>query len=847
MNDYFDVIFKEAYELRKQDAVDLETEITLYNQYSQQIYSLTQRYLSSPSTFVGTDLDMTEVHVKILHCGTFAMVKLAHQKLRKAYEQFPANSLLKVIDSFELFDEDSWFLVCVSYTLQAVSIYDLSEYINAQVRYLHKDLCISVFLLLLSILRHSHGEIHPFCCIYPNTAMILRSSIGLPLCSTSSSSYSLAILPISKYTLLGDRSRVDNFNTEASGDLWGIAISVYGLIGSFPLNTLPVMKTIGAEHILDITPIRENDPALERILRLALHIRPSQSDIEGVLLHPYLAIWKGICRKDWETIDKCGIDELEVLHSGLYFSDPISQKLVIKKLLVLGKSYHEVYEYLLKYEIFGDFVDKCIKLNWNECPELLEPFYKILRKKPKDYIFKEKLCELGILGLASTTISLDPYNRGFYEFVQDFMCENTLTLMQVLYDSGVTKRSLEMAKKRKQDKNFIRDTMSYYGPHSPEVIEQVYSLDIFPVIRIMQALIDIPYYHRAQKIESVLQIILMIIKKKGTKEDYDVIKCTLDLVTEILCLPYLIENNHLEGRCCSHSAEENFLLSKNPLLYSCLNCNVPVCTYCFKALHSGHTCYNLLYMTPHFRCNCTEIHEFITNSPGDFGLINLETRFTFIPSIGHSVSEMSVNRFVSDIDMIITTIEPLAIGCDGEGLGIVAYYEVSVNKAGKYENIVVGLHGPEIYYHGMNGSITRGSNLIGKGPRFGSFDTIGIGIMKSSKVFITYNGLLCGSFYDSITDGVLNKEIKIFVAMYGEHCEVEIKLRDFLFQSLKVGAVFTSLDARKSLEKIFKVLMSSLKKGSDRKIVELKERFRGLLQEIKRDDLIKQLDKKGIF
>lgn len=840
MSQNLNAIFKGAYDIRKKSVVLLENEIVLYNTHSKQIYTLTHRYSSSPSTFLGFDLEMTNVHVKILHCGSYESIKSAHKKLREIHESFQEKSLVKVLDTFEIFD-NSWYLVCVSKSLEGVSIYDISEYMSTNLMQLEKDLSIGIFIILLEILEKASS----FQCIFPNTVMILRGSMGIPLCSASLYQFSIAVIPISQCTLLGEPSRIDNLNSSSRSDLWGIAMCIFSLIGSFPLNNLPDMRTFDLAHIADVTPIRENDPALDRLFRLTLQDNPSPADIHNLISHSYLPILKGIYLKNWENIDKCGVEEIEVLQSGLFFTDPVSQKLVIKKLLILGNYYHEVYEYLLKFDIFGEFIDKCIKMNWKESPELLEPFYKILRKKPKDHVFKEKLGELGILGLVYTTISLDPHNRGFYEFVQDFMCENTLTLMQVLFDSGVTGRSIEMAKKKHQDKNFVRDTMSYYGPHSSKVIEQVYNLDIFPVVRIIQALIDIPYYHRSENIENVLEIILLIFKKKGNKEDMEVIKYTLELITEVLCLPSKLETNHLLGKCCSHFSEDSFFLSKNPLLFSCLDCNMPICTYCYKYMHSSHSCYNLLYMTPHFRCNCTDVHEFIVNNPASFAMPRLIPRCTFIPSNGSSVPEGLPNKFFSSIDLIVTTIERLAYGWDVNGQGVVAYYEVKVNKAGKYENIVVGLLGAEVYYHGMNGIIARGNVVVGKAPRFGSYDTVGMGLLRNSKVFVTYNGLLCSDFYDACDENNTYKEIKVFVALYGEGCEIEVKLREFSFLSMKTG--LASTEAKKSLEKIFKILINCLKKGNDERIGEMRKRFKEALLQINREDLAKKLERKGIF
>ena len=70
-----------------------------------------------------------------------------------------------------------------------------------------------------------------------------------------------------------------------------------------------------------------------------------------------------------------------------------------------------------------------------------------------------------------------------------------------------------------------------------------------------------------------------------------------------------------------------------------------------------------------------------------------------------------------------------------------AYFEVNIISAGDSENISLGITGTGVAYYGNTGNITRNGHLVSSGPRFGSFDTIGVGLYNK-KVFFTYNGLL---------------------------------------------------------------------------------------------------------
>jgi hypothetical protein len=822
----FHEIFEENFKYKAIDIEELDNNITVSNPYTQRVYTLTHRYRASFNTFVGFDFSDTNVHVKIFPCANYSGLKTALKKLSNIYKTFPPGTLVKLYDSFEIYDNNIWYIILVTETIKGLYIYDLSKYMHERFTFVSKDFVIGLLLALIAITQ----QISTFdaSLIYPNSVMVYTKpeAGGLNIIDEN---YGLLIFPFGNYILLGEPTRIENLYMD-NNNLWGVGLCIYGFIGSFPFNMLPKVNNFEYGHILNLTPIRDQDPALEYIFRSL------QKNDGTVLSHYYLDIWKGIYNKDWESIDKSEIRELEVLHSGLFFNDPTSRKLVIKKILILGRSYYEVYEYLIKRDIFSVFIYKCIKMNWDECPELLEPFYRILKNKPKDHLFKRKLGEMGILKVVCSTIKLDLHNRNFYGFIQDYASENTLTVMQLLHDSGFTGKAIEMAKKSVEDQNFLKVTMSYYGQYSVKVIEQVYYLDICPVVMIIQALNDIPYHFKFEHIDPTIALLISILKKRGNKEDPEIIKASLDLVTELLYLPNLLQTSHLLGKCSSHLNEDLVFLSKNHFLYYCIDCNTPLCSSCYKCLHYSHEVYNLLYMTPHCRCNNENLHDPLFE-PADFKLPKYTSKLNFIYN-SVIVQEKPSNRFESTSDTIITS-----ENFDPNKDQVPVYYEVEIAKAGKYENIVVGLIGPEIYYHSMTGAVTRGSTSIGKAPRFGSFDTIGIGVLRNSKVFITYNGLLSSFLYDcNCIDSV-----KIFVGLYGDDCEVEIKLKNFLFQGAKPGFEIFNSETKKKFDEILNILINSLRKANQPKDIEMKNRLKDLLEKNKRNDLLKKLLKKSIF
>ena len=833
LDEDFNILFKNVKNFILTQIDEIKPFIPIHSNDSKKTYTLTHRYHESKNTFLGFDSNKEKVHVKIFPCKSFEQVQQGSLKLKHIYESCAENSLIKNHDKFVMLDKGRWFFVVVTKTVNGINLFDFSEFLHSRCENVCKDLCIAILLVLLDFLKYMKSPAR-LDNLYPNTVMICKNSGGLPFARFKKENYNILVVPLSKKTLFGKTTRLNHLYRSTENDLWGLAITIYGLIGTFPYSLLPDLSSLEQDHLMNVVPLREQDPALEKIFRIIC-----QGKSLDVTVHPYLKIWGGIYQKNWESIDLCGVDQTEVLHSGLFFNDPVSRKLVIKKMLVLGKNDTEIYEYLVSRNLFGVFIDKCIKIDWKECPELLEPFYKFLRYKPKDHEYKGKLGELGILGLVSTTLELDPHNRGFLNFVQDFAYENTLTLLQILYDKGVVSRSIKVAKYSPHDKDFLSHTMSFYGPHSISIIEQIYLSELFSNISIIEALIEIPYQFKLEKVSSLMKLLLTIIKKSNYKEDSEIIKSSLNLVNELICLPVLLQQNHLKGSCSSHT-DEDFLLSKNKFLINCIDCNVPICSSCHKSVHKQHTSYYMLHITPHFRCNCVEMHSMVPNRPSDFILPKYRKAFIFTGSNGQQFLESQSNSFFTERDLIISTSECFD-PVDKDSL--IGYFEVRVLKAGSYENIVIGLLGSEIYYHSMNGSITYKNSLIGKGPRFGSYDTVGIGVLRSYQAFITYNGLLLNQMFKCEE----TSNVKLFLGMFGDSCHIEVKVNNFLFLAVRNGLDCFVGESKKTLEEVFKIFINVLKKSNEVKMIELRAPFEKLLNYCNRADLVKKMKRRGLF
>lgn len=833
MEENFFEIFFQAQSCKNSQLIKLPHPKILSNPYSQQEYLLTHRYTFSPNTFTCTDLSLNNLHLKVIPCRSYTDLKQGANSLSGIQQKCQSNALLETFDSFEILDEGKWYLIIVTPTMESASLLEIGKSFRQSSTIIPRHHSISILSALIEVVEEISSS-STLNCIFPNTVLICKHSVGPALFEIKGQKFSLKVSPLSIVTLLSLENSLFHLKRPKNSDLWDISIALYSLIGKSSLESLPQMKDLSDSEIQKLTPLSFEDPALEQFFRNLQKLDFS------VFRSNSLKIWRACLNLKHDIIERTLIEDLPALHSVLLFTNYSMKSMVLRQLLILGKNAHEVYVYLNENNIFWPFIEECLQISWEDNKFLLEAFFMILKQKPQDNYSKLKLRKLGIMSLVYTTARLDPLNGSFLDFIKGFMSENTLTVMQILFDTGILSKISENVKKNAIFKAFIKDTMSYYGPNAPKLIEEVHGLEVFPAIDILQALIDIPYYFKFEKLEQIFLLILNLIKRKKYPRDefLDVIKNTVRLLTELLTLPLLIQNNHLNFNCSSHMQQELFYLSKNPFLYYCITCSEPLCSACLKySEHQTHEFYNLLYITPHFRCNCAEIHKLPKTCNSEFTLPKYRPRFTFLPSPGTTTAESYINRFYCKSELVITTNEPLVTDWSLVTSNIIVYYEIKVIQAGHQENITIGFLGAEVTYEGINGNISVGNQVVCKGPRFGSYDTVGIGILRTQKAFFTYNGMLSSH----LIDVEANQELKIYITICGDGCEIEVRLRNFFFRSFKPGLESLNKDSQCALQEIFEFLVSQTKKMNETRLQEIKKNLVDLLKSMGKEKLAKKL------
>lgn len=116
------------------------------------------------------------------------------------------------------------------------------------------------------------------------------------------------------------------------------------------------------------------------------------------------------------------------------------------------------------------FIERAAKYNWKELPQLIDAVFKILSYKTGDS--NEYLIELGILEILDVAMRLQLDRCDIlYEFINKFMENNTLTLLQIVWENNLNNLALGRAiKMERADLNFIKSTMSFFGPNSIDFI-----------------------------------------------------------------------------------------------------------------------------------------------------------------------------------------------------------------------------------------------------------------------------------------------------------------------------------------------------------------------------------------
>ena len=170
-----------------------------------------------------------------------------------------------------------------------------------------------------------------------------------------------------------------------------------------------------------------------------------------------------------------------------------------------------------------------------------------------------------------------------------------------------------------------------------------------------------------------------------------------------------------------------------------------------------------------------------------------------------------------------------------------AYFEIYILAAGNQEDISIGLLGTGVIYYGSNGNIFRSGHFVGIGPRFGSYDTVGVGL-HDNKVFFTYNGLLIRPLIPCYVAYPVKAIISTASSGY---FNINVKTSNWMFQP---GGNSDSC-RNDSIDELLAIIQKKINKlccNKENKYEDLYEKHLELLSLLKKNEMIEEIQAKKI-
>ncbi|CAG9313096.1 unnamed protein product [Blepharisma stoltei] len=820
----------------------LEEEIIIPNPFSQNEYILTHSFVHSNNNFIAKDLDGYIFHIKIFSCSSYEDLKLIHLNLKIIREHTESLNLVQIVDVFEYKERNSWIVICVLEMLDGLTIEQFRELVDELnlLDKLSKEFCISIFLKIIELIEESHNRGVLIGNLMPNTIYIYRDYE-----EEGFASYKIKVAVTTKEPSKSSKFLhlyyPENKKKQLKYKIWGAGISLYNLIGQKNLSEISYQEI--EESANPDLPLRFKDNALISLLTKCLKGDISQS----IFQDPFITSWKYLFENDQSLMQKIQVSEMPVLASGLSFELDLSKEKCTKRILELAlENTSEVALYLKEKETICTFIKTSIHLCLSSYSNhLITPLLVILYRKIESKKLKKWLVKSGFYSLIQSPMIFLANINLLCNFSSKFLKKNTLTLLQIFADNGFLDMAFEVDSRGGGGElhDFLDSTLPYYGPNAINLIENAYNSakTTTPLkalkLKAMQRLSEVPYHFRIEHCQVTLNFINKMISAKSKFHrakgiSIDLLDIIIDIFIETLVFHDQIQDHYNRGTCISHSKSEKLSFkAKNPILVTCCECqNVALCTVCRAVKHSGHSKSQMFlhYYQEITRCNCKDEHKDYELGGIRFILPKFSQNFAFKLQ-NDSIQESNI--FEGDGETRITTENSISLAQQSANQDIHAYFEVKIYKAGSLEDITIGLEGTGISYCGNTGGIYLNALKVETGPRFGSYDTIGMGLTMTSKVFISYNGVVIYPLIDS----EIKREIKPFVVAKGDKWKIEIKFDEWMLKS--TGASMLRGEILMSSQEIIQKLnkrIKEVKKKEKNDCRELTDKFQFLREEIER-------------
>jgi hypothetical protein len=539
------------------------------------------------------------------------------------------------------------------------------------------------------------------------------------------------------------------------------------------IQELPVLARLKESD--RFSQLRETTPpGVLQILQRCLSDEETRATSEELMSHSGLFVFNKLSRSSSIDDEPCDhqVPELELpaLHYFLTCESIEKQQCAMAKMLQLMRSdFTATGNYIINNKLYSTIVHSMLTFPWESSrPNLILASIKLGTYMIfTNSAFKEKLKSLGFIKVfLEACLRLDQ-RRQLYEFTEAFYKQNTLTVLQLANKHKLFSFARDEVK-RTGDRSavkFMKATISYYGNVSLKLIKLALTNSSFFDAEILDMIVDIPIHFKHRDCSEVILMlgkIMEMLKKERRPPDtkLDIAKNIVIIIIELAFYWPWLEYAHAYGCCTSHAASQSLAFCKNPLLFICGECELTLCIPCaskhyhpftsleFSGYHSEATLCLCASRPTLSSCDCY-LNPSIEGSL-EFLIKEEPSRGLSLMVCGRSLTLVEGQDYFSavlehdDGPKVLVGGEPLTVGPRTQRTRTLAYFEVEVKSGGIKDSVGIGFSGFE--YRGDSGDVIIDGQVQGRGPKFGSYDCIGVGITPSH-IYLTYNGILLRPLY----------------------------------------------------------------------------------------------------
>jgi hypothetical protein len=522
-------------------------------------------------------------------------------------------------------------------------------------------------------------------------------------------------------------------------------------------------------HLRETTP-----PGVLQILQCCLSDEETRATSKELMSHSGLVVFNKLSRSSSIEDEPCDqqVHELELpaLHYFLTCESQEKQQCAMVKMLQLMRSgIAPTGNYIINNKLYGTIVHSMLTFPWETSrPNLIFASIKLgTYMIETNSAFKEKLKSLGFIKVFLAACLRLEQKRQLYDFTKAFYKQNTLTVLQLANKHKLFSFARDEVKRSGSEYavDFMKDTISYYGNVSLKLIKLALTSSSFFDAEILDMIVDIPIHFKHRDCSEVILMlgkITEMLKKerRAPDEKLDITKNIVIVIIELAFYWPWLEYAHAYGCCTSHVASQSLAFCKNPMLFICGECELTLCIPCaskhyhpftsleFSGYHSEATLCLCASRPTLSSCDC-HLNPRIEGSL-EFLIKEEPNQELNLMVYGRSLTLVEGQDYFSamlehdDGPKVLVGGEPLIQSRRTQRTRTLAYFEVEVKSGGVKDSVGIGFTGFE--YRGDSGDVIIDGQVQGRGPKFGSYDCIGVGITPSH-IYLTYNGILLRPLY----------------------------------------------------------------------------------------------------